>query len=70
MMSIAKNLVHLAENEGKQVALEEAQKIQNALHSLKAAGSGEEIKAVTFLLSNINCGIDEIIEGTLLLNDE
>jgi hypothetical protein len=65
-MSIAFNLIHLAAMESKEIALEEAQKIQDALEVLTAAGSPLEITAASFLLANVNKGITEILEGSLV----
>ena len=65
-MSIAYNLIHLAAMEGKEIALEEAQKIQDALEVLTTVGSPLEMTAATFLLTSVNKGIDDILEGSLI----
>jgi len=66
-MSIAKNLVALAEMENKKIALEEAQKLQSALESLTCIGDSRELKAACILLHSVNEGFDEILEVKALI---
>lgn len=66
-MSIAYDLVYLAAEEGEVVAIEAATILQDALETIAEIGSDDEVIAASFLLGNVNQGITEITEGTLMV---
>ena len=65
-MSISVDLIQLAADEGKDIALTSAGNIQSALESVVEMGSKDERDAATFLLHSVNHGIGEILKGTLV----
>jgi hypothetical protein len=65
-LSLCFNLIHLAVDEGKTEALQQAQNIQQSLETICECGSLNEVKAASFLLANVNQAIKDILSGELV----
>lgn len=60
MAGIAKTLMELAEDEGKQSAIDTAQQFQSNLESLAEAGNAMERTAACMLLREVNAALTEL----------
>ena len=67
-MNIRINLIHFAESEGEEIALEMAQSLQSSLESLAEVGSTDEHAHAVALLKSINDAIRDIQKGVLRSN--
>ena len=61
MKSLLSNLVHLAEDEGRQTALNIAQSLQDALETIAEAGDETEVAVAVLLLHRVNASIEALL---------